>query len=251
MDIDEQKNDPARNGINRRELIKRAAAAGSAAWVTPVLIGSLPSPVAAQTAPAGCYKYMFDWRWAPMVHACANGLGSPQNDAAACAQNTGEHHHNINGVQQKFPNPNCCEDKTPAGPGGEGNVLQWNELPDIPGGCIQVSGTPCASSGENASVTFTIVCPGCYITDGTVRYDASGRLVTFDPNYCNVASVSESTFASSKLISNSVTINFSSNKVPVWFKFWVACGISSDHPQNDGYFPDTDCQFFTTDTANI
>lgn len=239
-----------KSGIDRRALIKRAAAAGGAAWVAPVLVASLPAPAAAQSAAAGCYKYMFDWRWAPTVLTCPNGqLGSPQNDANPCAQNTGENHHNIGGVQQKFPNPNCCEDKAPIGAGGEGNVLQWNEFPDLPGGCIQMSSNQFCSTSENGVVvTFTMLCPGCYITDGMVRYDSSGELVADNPNYCAVASLSESTFASSKLISQSVTITFTGTKVPIWFKFYVGCGLT---PGGDGYFPNTDCQFFATDTANI
>jgi hypothetical protein len=52
-------------------------------------------------------------------------------------------------------------------------------------------------------------------------------------------------------VSGSVTVTFTGNKVPVWFKFYVACGIDPNHPQNDGYFPDTDCQFFATDSTNI
>ena len=232
--------------INRRTLIKRAAAAGGAAWAAPAILASLPSPVAAQSATGGCFKYMFDWRWAPNVFACGGDQkGSVQNDAGICVQNVGENHST-----QKYPNPNCCEDKSPAGPGGSGNVLQWYELADIPGGCITVSGTPCVGSGENVVVTFTVACPGCHITDGMVRYDASGRLFTLDPNYCNVASVSEGGFASSKLV-QSVTITFTGSKVPIWFKFYVACGISPDHPQNDGYFPDTDCQFFASDSTSF
>jgi hypothetical protein len=242
-----------KSGIDRRDLIKRAASAGSAVWVAPVLLASLPSPAAASSADAGCYKYMFDWRWASAVFTCPNGqLGSPQNDAIPCAQNTGENHHSIGGVQQKIPGVNCCEDKAPAGPGGEGNVLQWYEHPDIPGGCVEVSSNQfCSSSTTEVVVTFTMRCPGCYITDGLVRYDSSGQLLAGNPNYCAVASVSENGFASSKLISQSVTITFTGAKVPVWFKFFVACGISADHPQGDGYFPDTDCQFFTTDSTTI
>jgi hypothetical protein len=36
-------------GIDRRTMIKRAAAAGAVAWTAPVIIGSLTSPAAAQT----------------------------------------------------------------------------------------------------------------------------------------------------------------------------------------------------------
>ena len=42
-------------GINRRSLIKRAAIVGGAAWVTPVIIGSVASPAGAVTVQPGCF----------------------------------------------------------------------------------------------------------------------------------------------------------------------------------------------------
>jgi hypothetical protein len=49
----------ASKGIDRRQLIKRSAAVLGAAWVAPVIVESLASPVAAVTGPtfaAGCYR---------------------------------------------------------------------------------------------------------------------------------------------------------------------------------------------------
>lgn len=51
----------ARSGIDRRTLIKRAAAAGAVAWTAPVIIGSLTSPAAAQTTGIlGCTGMLFN-----------------------------------------------------------------------------------------------------------------------------------------------------------------------------------------------
>jgi hypothetical protein len=53
----EEENAPAeKRGIDRRTLIRRSAAVGAAARVAPVIIGSLSSPAAAQTAPCGCTR---------------------------------------------------------------------------------------------------------------------------------------------------------------------------------------------------
>jgi hypothetical protein len=47
-------------GLDRRALIKRAAAVGAAAWTAPVIIGSLASPAGAATITPGCYRYQYD-----------------------------------------------------------------------------------------------------------------------------------------------------------------------------------------------
>lgn len=46
-------------GINRRELIKRAAAGGAIAWTAPVILDSLASPAGALTLNE-CYRSQFD-----------------------------------------------------------------------------------------------------------------------------------------------------------------------------------------------
>jgi hypothetical protein len=46
--------DERQGGISRRTLIRRAAATGAVAWTAPMIIDSLASPAAAQTAPCGC-----------------------------------------------------------------------------------------------------------------------------------------------------------------------------------------------------
>ena len=48
---------PARPGMTRREMIRAAAAAGVAAWTTPLVVESLASPAAAGSAPCSCTHY--------------------------------------------------------------------------------------------------------------------------------------------------------------------------------------------------
>ena len=44
-------------GIDRRTLIKRAAATGAVAWTAPMIIDSLASPAAAITGTPGCFRF--------------------------------------------------------------------------------------------------------------------------------------------------------------------------------------------------
>lgn len=50
--------DGERSGIDRRTLIKRAAAAGAVAWTAPIIIGSLTSPAGAVTVAPNTYMFM-------------------------------------------------------------------------------------------------------------------------------------------------------------------------------------------------
>jgi hypothetical protein len=45
--------------IDRRTLIKRAAAAGAAAWTAPVILGSVASPAGAFTCSGTCFRVTF------------------------------------------------------------------------------------------------------------------------------------------------------------------------------------------------
>jgi hypothetical protein len=46
-------------GMDRRAIIKRAAAAGAVAWTAPLLVDSFASPAAAATLATGCYRLQF------------------------------------------------------------------------------------------------------------------------------------------------------------------------------------------------
>lgn len=48
---------PAGRGMDRRTLIKRAAATGAVAWTAPVILNSLASPAGAITGVQGCFKF--------------------------------------------------------------------------------------------------------------------------------------------------------------------------------------------------
>jgi hypothetical protein len=56
----DQGNERART-VDRRTLIKGAAAAGVIVWTAPMIIDSMASPAAAGTPAAGCFKYQYNW----------------------------------------------------------------------------------------------------------------------------------------------------------------------------------------------
>jgi hypothetical protein len=222
--------DDTDSGIDRRTLIKGAAAAGVAAWTAPVVIDSLAAPVGAQngTPAAGCFKYMFDWCWASEVQACVDSgdISSQfnQNDAMECAQNTGESQ-----AGQVQPDPNCCQTGT--------DEEDWNQQPDLVG-CVTRTGDACTcpSPGENLSVTFTVTCPDCYFADIEVAY-------LNEPGDCTTITV---TGSSGSEFTRSWTITFANDKEPVWFKFWAACNLSVCSPQTvpctqSACLPGADC----------
>jgi hypothetical protein len=69
---------PDAGGLDRRTVIKRAAAVGAVAWTAPVIIDSLASPAAAFTAPSGCHFATFNSNCSP------NSQGTPCNNITGC-----------------------------------------------------------------------------------------------------------------------------------------------------------------------
>jgi hypothetical protein len=65
------------NSIERRAILKRAAAAGALTWTAPAIIGSFASPAAASTGPVppGCHIAVFNNQCEP------NSQGTPCNQA--------------------------------------------------------------------------------------------------------------------------------------------------------------------------
>jgi len=62
-------------GLDRRDLIRRAVAAGAVAWTAPVLIDSLASPAAAATL-TGCFRAQFERSGTTFVQVAPdNGAG--------------------------------------------------------------------------------------------------------------------------------------------------------------------------------
>ncbi|MFA5885340.1 MAG: hypothetical protein WDA60_15925 [Acidimicrobiia bacterium] len=83
--------------VSRRDLIKKAAVAGTVAWATPMIVGSLASPAGALT-PGPCTKYAVKIGPGPSVtcepFCFENGSGYtfPANDAywaGSCSRPTG------------------------------------------------------------------------------------------------------------------------------------------------------------------
>jgi hypothetical protein len=68
--------DVERPGIDRRTLIKRAAATGTIAWVAPVIIDSLASPAAALTC-GTCFIFQID-------EDCGGAVAATETVSALC-----------------------------------------------------------------------------------------------------------------------------------------------------------------------
>ncbi len=67
---EEPRSEPdARPTIDRRRLIRQAAAAGAVAWTTPVIVGSIASPAAAATAASGLNRIQIGSNCAPMAQS--------------------------------------------------------------------------------------------------------------------------------------------------------------------------------------
>jgi len=88
--MDDTAGETGKDGLSRRSMIRRAAAAGAIAWSAPVIIDSLTSPAAAATACTGpCYR--FGIRAAAIGTACpvnTKNLTAPPSDcqpAEPCA----------------------------------------------------------------------------------------------------------------------------------------------------------------------
>jgi hypothetical protein len=222
-----------RGGIDRRDLIKRAAVMGGLVWTAPV-IQSLASPAFAQGGSppppppppppdASCFKYMFNWCWANDVQVCvdsgaiSSGFNQNGPPAPECTQSLGE---NASGQIQS--NPTCCQQED-----ASGDTLQWHQVPDFPDACVTRTGATCACpAGPTGVVTFTVTCPDCYFGDVTVLH---GSRTGLDSGNCGNFSLSTSNTGGSPF-TRSWTITFPANRAPVWFKFWVGCGLSVCSP---------------------
>jgi hypothetical protein len=222
-DADTPEGERPTGGVDRRALIQRAAAAGLVVWTAPVVVESLFSPAAAQTPVAGCFKYMFNWCYAQEVQACVNsGAISAQFDqnspAPECSQSLDEDH-----AGQVQTNPNCCQQND-----ASGNNLQWHQVPDIIS-CVSRTGAECIcpSTGPIGPVTFTVTCPDCYLADVTVLHGSRAGL---DSGNCGAFSLS-TTSSGGNPFATSFTITFPADRAPVWFKFWVGCGLMVCSPQ--------------------
>jgi hypothetical protein len=186
------------NSVDRRTLIKGAAAVGLGAWTAPVIIDSVTSPAAAQTAEEGCSRYAFGW------------------DCLGCTQRTDS---SVNYVYNAgaVPNNNCCPDNP-----------TWNALPNS--SCISMTtglnptGAPntcAASAASNFFVQFTVTCPNCFITDPGVTFADPGA-----PNTCTPTNANNDDVGGSSVYT-SFRWNFTPSKYPRWFRMYVKCGNPS------------------------
>jgi hypothetical protein len=244
-------------GMDRRTLIKRAAAAGAVGWTAPMVLGSIASPAAAGTPPQlgpHCFRYHYNWRWAKIVHDCAD-QGSkekgqtPIPPAPLCDQsfvepfsngpndpneNTAKNQHiTSNGCCRETVNFDDTSDATMAATCQSGNVREWYQLPDIPGGCVSVTATAdCATHGTgDLSVTFamnTADCPNCWMHDFTVLFTDQANVLAANPTSCPSGDKVGTSVANAggSATYKQVTFTFKGNNAPVWFKFLVQCDLT-------------------------
>jgi hypothetical protein len=199
-DLDHADSSPRRgSGIDRRTLIKGAAAAGAVAWTAPVIIGSIASPAAAQTPLAGCSRYAFGW------------------DCLGCTQRLDSSANYIYNAGVTATGPSCCPAGTPnwnSAPNSTCVTMTTGLLPSGPNTC-QSSATP----PTDFFVRFTIDanCPDCFITDPGVTFVDPG------PSTCENTAASNDDVGGSDLYT-SWQWNFTGTKYPRWFRLWVRCG---------------------------
>jgi hypothetical protein len=118
-----------RSGIDRRTLIKRAAATGAVAWTAPMILDSLASPAAALTN-GPCDLYVFRMQR-------EGGSG------------------NCNAVISPTSGGNSCATPTVSGSVCTGFTRQTNTTSPV-----LFTATGNCTGGANQSVTFTINQPG-------------------------------------------------------------------------------------------
>lgn len=156
---DVETSDVERPGIDRRTLIKRAAATGAVAWTAPLIIDSLASPAAAVTVAAGCYDLFYP-------------INGNTGDCAAAAPTTG-----------------CCQ---PTG------FATHTNFATVGPGCITITGH-CGKNNSTTTFKMDAGCDCLFVigriqakggttcTAGTLGGTPSGKEISFNLNRCDAA----------------------------------------------------------------
>lgn len=154
-------------GVDRRALIRRAAAAGTLAWTAPVVIDSLASPAGAVTFAASCYRAQFERSGLTFVEVTAV-------DGGGCTPSTC-----WNGRTQ-YPLGNVTIS------GGDGT--NWTFT--VPAGCVFVGDSVARVDNGNVCVcstggvgTSTIVFPGT--APGNVPFDRFKLIISCGGASCS------------------------------------------------------------------
>lgn len=146
------------DGVTRRELLKRAAVAGSVAWAAPV-IHSITTPAFAQVTP-GCIAGCFWVKWDP-TEPCVDVSGQSSIKCSNCLADEG--------LTQDRGGCPCIENAVTTQPCGDPATGTWTLT--LPPGCtFHGGGSKCASD---------LCQPAMDNGDGTVTFfpclDASGK----------------------------------------------------------------------------
>jgi hypothetical protein len=167
--------DGGRRGIDRRTLIKRAAATGAVAWTAPLIIDSLSSPAAALTCTGNCFLVQFGpaGAGAPNCNTTSQTVGTgtqapcPNLSSSNCASTTS--------ISAGFTPANLCLSSAACQVGTATVTFTLNTTSTT---CFTATQTTCVPTrrilaGQGKTVTGPGV-PGCV----TGSIDATGTTLT-------------------------------------------------------------------------
>jgi hypothetical protein len=185
-----------RRGIDRRTLIKRAAATGAVAWTAPLIIDSLASPAAALTCTGSCFLIQFG----------PAGAGAPNCNTTSQAVGTGG--------QTPCPSlssSNCSSTISVAAGFTPANA------------CL----TSAACQANTSPVTFTLntTSASCFgITQGSCA--APRRILAAQAKTTTATGTQACVTGSIDATGATVTFTKAGGTTWVWFQFLIGCGCS-------------------------
>jgi hypothetical protein len=152
--------DVERPGVDRRTLIKRAAATGAVAWTAPLIIDSLASPAAALTCTGACVRIQF-----------------PTDNAGPCSNNSVA----VTGTCTTT-SPNCSS-STNVGAGVSYGAVCMTP-PGGVGGCSTTAAAPTFTLNTTSATCFTTTAASCPANRQFLAAQAGTNLATGAPGPC-------------------------------------------------------------------
>jgi hypothetical protein len=186
-----------RRGIDRRTLIKRAAATGAVAWTAPLIIDSLASPAAALTCTGNCFLVQFGpaGAGAPNCNTTSQTVATGAG-LAPCPSLGSSNCSSITSVAAGFTPANAC-----------------------------LSSAACQAG--TATVTFTLdaTSTGCFsITQGTCA--PPRRILAAQAKSATAPGVPTCNTGTIGATGTTVSFTKAANTSWVWFQILIGCGCS-------------------------
>jgi hypothetical protein len=190
---DVERQDVELPGIDRRTLIKRAAATGAVAWTAPVIIGSVASPAGAITCSGTCVQV----RFAPDNTGACN---DPSVAVGAACPTTSP----------------SCTGTTTVGAGVSYGALCMT-APGGGGGCSSTAAAPTFTLNATSTTCFTTTAASCPATRQFLAAQAGTNLATGAPGPCVTGVISGG---------NSVTFTLPTGNTWTFFQFLIGCSCA-------------------------